>query len=518
MNSSSSSSLPVTPEEGALLRLAKSLNARLGRRGKTGFAVVPCPPMAGIWGRPYQVWVGDRRRTLPLSCNEARSYLDGADKALDLREEAAAQRRAAPPAAPFAGRAARAVTEDREIVGVWRAIEALNARLRLRAPDALSVVAISRPVEYVAGNPYELKAGARRLTIPLAATEVFLYLEGMAAALDLQDETSTARRRRPVPVVPVVPAKPGRAPGVKTRREGAPGTRPAPPRQGVAGAVRRRPHPGAEAAAETRRAYVGDLKYFWAWAAVALGLAESYPVAPEVAERFVAENLEGMPAATDLTLVEQGVKTALGRHRPATVERRMASLSAAHRALGAADPCAWPALRAMLAAARTTSAVRPDLPAAATYEVLEALLASCGGDLAGLRDRALLLLAWASGGLRPGSLAKARVEDLSPVRGGYLFRRGAALPAGAAGTGGAGAPVVAILGRAAEALSAWLVAAGIAAGPLFRAVDRFERVGAGPLSPYGVAQLMKRRAERSGLDPAGFGAHSVRSGFGAGSG
>jgi hypothetical protein len=65
----------------------------------------------------------------------------------DLREDAVAQRRAAHPAALSAGRAARAVIEDREIAGVWRAIEALNARLRLRAPDALSAVATSRPVE-----------------------------------------------------------------------------------------------------------------------------------------------------------------------------------------------------------------------------------------------------------------------------------------------------------------------------------------------------------------------------------
>ena len=268
-------------------------------------------------------------------------------------------------------------------------------------------------------------------------------------------------------------------------------------------------------------AYAGDLRYFWTWAAVALGLAESYPVAPAVAERFVAEHLEGMPAATDRTLVEQGVKAALGRHRPATVERRMASLSATHRALGAADPCAGPGLRAMLAAARTTSAARPDPPAAATYETLEALLASCGGDLAGLRDRALLLLAWAIGGLRPGSLAKARVEDLSPVRGGYLLRR-AALTAGAVGAGGAflwraGCRGPRPRGGGAVGLAGGRRDRGRPAVSSGRPVRASGCGSAQPPTVWRAAGEAAGRAQRF-LDPAEFGARSVRAGFGAGSG
>nr|MDP9121224.1 integrase [Acidobacteriota bacterium] len=73
-----------------------------------------------------------------------------------------------------------------------------------------------------------------------------------------------------------------------------------------------------------------------------------------------------------------------------------------------------------------------------------------------------------------------------------------------------------VLGRAAEALAAWLTAAGIDSGPLFRPIDRHGRVGARALSPYSVAQVVKRRAELSGLAPAGFGGHSLASGFGMG--
>jgi hypothetical protein len=180
--------------------------------------------------------VGDRRLTLPLSANQARTYLDAADKAFELREDAASPRWTADlPAVPLPAEPLAPAPRSREMAGIWRAIEGLNPRLQLRPHAALSIVAISRPVEYVAGDPYSVQSSGRRLAIPLGATEVYLYLEGMAAALDLQDEASIARRRRRAPILL---AEPGRHPGATTYREAPPSTRLSPPRQGSAGAVR----------------------------------------------------------------------------------------------------------------------------------------------------------------------------------------------------------------------------------------------------------------------------------------
>ena len=67
-----------------------------------------------------------------------------------------------------------------------------------------------------------------------------------------------------------------------------------------------------------------------------------------------------------------------------------------------------------------------------------------------------------------------------------------------------------ILGRSAEALTAWLEAAGIREGAIFRRIWK-DRVGPA-LLPGSVATIVKRRAALAGLE-GDFGAHSLRSGF-----
>jgi hypothetical protein len=63
------------------------------------------------------------------------------------------------------------------------------------------------------------------------------------------------------------------------------------------------------------------------------------------------------------------------------------------------------------------------------------------------------------------------------------------------------------------ALRAWLAAAGITEGPVFRPVSKDDRPRAARLTPYSVGQLVKAYAERAGYDPATFGGHSLRAGF-----
>ncbi len=69
-----------------------------------------------------------------------------------------------------------------------------------------------------------------------------------------------------------------------------------------------------------------------------------------------------------------------------------------------------------------------------------------------------------------------------------------------------------VLGRAARALAAWLAAAGLTEGPLFRPLSWHGRHGAG-LSDRSVAEIVKTRAALAGYDPREFGGHSLRSGF-----
>ena len=63
------------------------------------------------------------------------------------------------------------------------------------------------------------------------------------------------------------------------------------------------------------------------------------------------------------------------------------------------------------------------------------------------------------------------------------------------------------------ALRAWISAAGITDGPVFRPVDRHGNVAASRLSGKAVALVVKRAAERAGLDSSSYAGHSLRAGF-----
>ena len=63
-----------------------------------------------------------------------------------------------------------------------------------------------------------------------------------------------------------------------------------------------------------------------------------------------------------------------------------------------------------------------------------------------------------------------------------------------------------------RALRAWLDAAQITEGPVFRAVTRHGHVGA-RLQARDVARIIKRAANTAGLDPSEYSGHSLRAGL-----
>jgi integrase len=64
-----------------------------------------------------------------------------------------------------------------------------------------------------------------------------------------------------------------------------------------------------------------------------------------------------------------------------------------------------------------------------------------------------------------------------------------------------------------KAVKAWLQAAGIIEGPIFRPVAKGGRLGSRRLTGKSVCTLVQAYAGRLGLDGDAFGAHSLRSGF-----
>jgi site-specific recombinase XerD len=135
---------------------------------------------------------------------------------------------------------------------------------------------------------------------------------------------------------------------------------------------------------------------------------------------------------------------------------------------------------------------------------------AAGDDIKGLRDRALLLIGFA-GAFRRTELVALNVEDLEESELGFKVT----IRHSKTDQEGAGQTIAIVRGSVAcpvAALNAWLAAAGINTGPIFRSVRKGGVVG-GRLPAQSVAEIVKAYAERVGLDPALFAGHSVRSGF-----
>src|SRR3546814_9889503 len=96
------------------------------------------------------------------------------------------------------------------------------------------------------------------------------------------------------------------------------------------------------------------------------------------------------------------------------------------------------------------------------------MLATCDDSLEGLRDRALLSFAFASGGRRRSEVAAANMRDLRRISDkGYIYRLEHSKTQ-QAGVTASSTPDKPVLDRAALALEEWLDAAGITEGAIFR--------------------------------------------------
>ncbi len=254
------------------------------------------------------------------------------------------------------------------------------------------------------------------------------------------------------------------------------------------------------------------MRAFASWLRHAHGLELAIPVLAAVLLDFVNQAADGFPEDIERGMLEDGAKKP-GPWSVATVEARVRHLSKAHKLAGIDSPAADVRVRERIAAMKRAAAqarTTRNRHEAITLTLLEQLLDTCDRDtLTGLRDRAVMLFAWASGGRRRSEAAIAQVEDLRQDGDEYTYR----LPTSKTDQEGAGM-VVPVAGRAAAALRTWLAAAKISEGPIFRKVLRGGRkVSPRPIHPATVNVIVKAAAARAGLAPTRFGAHSLRSGF-----
>lgn len=198
---------------------------------------------------------------------------------------------------------------------------------------------------------------------------------------------------------------------------------------------------------------------------------------------------------------------------PNSIDRRITGVTVTARAEGAEVPkaatvAARQALKPLKADPDRTARGRGKAPAA-TPAQLQQMHAAAPAGLAGLRDRALWLMAFGIAG-RSAEVAALRADGIKLVSQGLDIH----VPAV---KGRPSRDVVVAYGKHPDtcpvrAWLTWRAAAGITAGPAFLPITVHGAMGTDPLSADACREVIARSAERAGIAVRLTG-HSMRAGF-----
>ncbi|WP_438016241.1 integrase [Sorangium sp. So ce315] len=247
------------------------------------------------------------------------------------------------------------------------------------------------------------------------------------------------------------------------------------------GDERENPFDTADLPHNTRRLYVAQWRQFTAWC------AGRHAVALPARPRHVALYLAFL---------------ARERLAPSTLRAAIQAIAKAHQITGYASPAGDPivvrAKRRILAQISGERRHVVPLGPAQLHRIVRAM----HQELADLRDRALLLVGYAAM-LRRTELVALDVEDALMVGGAIeLSVRGRRVEV-PNGQHDELCPV--------RALAAWVDAAALRTGPLFRSINRWARLG-GRLCDRSVSEIVQSRARQAGLDTKGLSGDSLHLG------
>jgi len=255
-------------------------------------------------------------------------------------------------------------------------------------------------------------------------------------------------------------------------------------------------HYEASWAPATRRAYQSDWRD-WEKYCVARSLT-SLPAAPLSVAGYLSALAEGQ----------------WGKPRKvSTIERRRAAISHIHLESGHPDPAADPRVPRVLKGIRRKLTVKQSRKEALRSADLKKMIEGLGNDPRGLRDKAIILLGFATA-CRRSELVALEIEDLREHREGVIIE----VKRSKSDQEGEGLLKLVRLGRDSNtcpvrALNAWLTRASIKSGKVFRSISNDLQVTERPLSALGISRAIKRAATNAGLNASLFGAHSLRAGF-----
>jgi integrase len=258
----------------------------------------------------------------------------------------------------------------------------------------------------------------------------------------------------------------------------------------------------------TSTAFQGDLKYWNHWYQANFISMEN--VRKEHIILFVLQHAENMPSHIDDDLVERGIKSKRGLHKMSTIRRRIRSLSTYLKLKKLPNPCQDKDISILISKLTKKHGSSHAWGKAITLDILNDLIHTCQNDgLIGIRDSALLLFGFSTGGRRRTEISSAMLENLTRSSdGNFIYNLGKSKT----NQEGKYDPKP-LAGRAAIALMHWINEAGIKEGPIFRGVAKGGRILSTALCDKQVSRIIKNRCKKAGHDPSQYTAHSLRSGF-----
>jgi integrase len=205
------------------------------------------------------------------------------------------------------------------------------------------------------------------------------------------------------------------------------------------------------------------------------------------------------------------------------MSRRLSAIKFAHQLQNLPDPTRNARVIAVWEGIRRTHGAPPEqaaplmppelldvLDACPTTKVWKTAGRQAEPDLAGLRDRALLLVGFFAA-LRRSELAALTVDQMTEHDRGLVL----ALPRSKTNQFGEQTELV-VLPRAGQrhrcaviALCEWLEAAGINDGPVLRPISKGNRALARGLNPESVNDLLQAAVSRAGIDPTPYSARAI---------
>ena len=235
----------------------------------------------------------------------------------------------------------------------------------------------------------------------------------------------------------------------------------------------------------TRKAYRTDLKHFQNWGG-------SIPSNPNQITDYLVYHAEILSIAT--------------------LNRRLSSLSIAHKSLGHETPTKSELVRVTFRGIKRKHGTAQRQVEAIVKEDMLLILASIGNTHKDTRDKALLLLGFCTA-CRRSELVALTFEDIEFKRQGLVIT----IKRSKTDQTGKGRQVAVPYGRGhicpVKTLKTWLERAKITQGFIFPSIAKGGNISIKALSPYSVSLIIKARTKAVGMNSDNYSGHSLRAGL-----